>query len=41
MPVGDELELRVEFGKRMAFPCGIDLGDAQITMLDANKEVQP
>ena len=41
VPVGDELELRVEFGKRMAFPCGIDLGDAQIAMLDANKEVQP
>ncbi len=41
VPEGDALELRVEFGERMAYPCGIDLGDAQIAMVGATKEVQP
>ncbi len=39
LPVGDALELRVEFGKRMAYPCGIHLGDAQIAMLHKPGEV--
>jgi hypothetical protein len=39
LPQGDDLELRVEFGKRLAYPCGIHLGDAQIAMLDKPGEV--
>ena len=41
VPPGDALELRVEFGERLAYPCGIDLGDAQIAMLGQTGEVQP
>ena len=40
LPAGDALELRVEFGKRLAYPCGIHLGDAQIAMLDKPGEVK-
>jgi len=39
LPQGDDLELRVEFGKHLAYPCGIHLGDAQIAMLDKPREV--
>jgi len=33
LPTGDELVVRVDFGKRLAYPCGVDFRDAHVAVL--------
>lgn len=30
LPAGDELVVNVDFGERLAYPCGVDMGDAYV-----------
>jgi hypothetical protein len=39
LPLGNDLVVRVEFGERLAYPCGIDMHDAHIAWISPAQEV--
>ncbi len=39
LPEGDELVVRVDFGEKLVYPCGVDFCDAHVVVLPTEREV--